>query len=454
MNFIFKKFSGKDLIEMGYEPSKWFGEAISHLNSNLMTQEEIDSYLKEISYEPPKIPLQGSGIVDVHFNIDATEEHEIVNYRAVEETINELVKTPTIIEAAVMPDACPAGSIGTIPVGGVVAAEGAIHPGMHSADICCSLMASKVSGMDPVDVLDKIFKGTHFGPGGRDKKSLIEMPHGLLEKFLANPLLNDAKLIKAAKEHFGTQGDGNHFAYVGTHGNDVYIVTHHGSRAPGAQLFKKGMKIAEQWRNKLSPETLKQNAWIPFDTQDGQDYWNALQVIREWTKANHQAIHSLVYGSELFTWNEHNFVFQDNNIFYHAKGATPVDKKYMPDSMGTQIIPMNMSEPILIVQGTTTKNNLGFAPHGAGRNYSRTKHKKMNEHLSDEEIFREETKNIDARFFSGVIDISELPSAYKNATEVKNQILTYNLCNVIFEIEPFGCIMAGDWEANAPWRKK
>lgn len=36
-----------------------------------------------------------------------------------------------------------------------------------------------------------------------------------------------------------------------------------------------------------------------------------------------------------------------------------------------------MSQPILIVKGKTTNNNLGFAPHGAGRNISRGRHKKI-----------------------------------------------------------------------------
>jgi hypothetical protein len=39
-----------------------------------------------------------------------------------------------------MPDACPTGPEGQIPVGGVVVAKNAIHPGFHSADICCSVM--------------------------------------------------------------------------------------------------------------------------------------------------------------------------------------------------------------------------------------------------------------------------------------------------------------------------
>ena len=30
----------------------------------------------------------------------------------------------------------------------------------------------------------------------------------------------------------------------------------------------------------------------------------------------------------------------------------------------------------------------------------------------------------------------------------------YGLGNVIDEVLPYGCIMAGDWQKNAPWRVK
>lgn len=236
------------------------------------------------------------------------------------------------------------------------------------------------------------------------------------------------------------------------------LITHHGSRGPGAKLYKKGMVIAERFRKQLSPETLKQNAWIPFNTEEGQTYWEALQIIRQWTKTNHEVIHNAVASTLALEvknryWNEHNFVFKDNDLFYHAKGATPLDAKFLPDVTGPRLIPLNMSEPVLIVEGTTTKTNLGFAPHGAGRNISRTQHRNSKTgHIM--QIFKEETKGLDVRFFSNEIDITELPSAYKNAQSVRDQMNEFNLGKVIDEVLPYGCIMAGDWQKNAPWRTK
>jgi RNA-splicing ligase RtcB len=268
-------------------------------------------------------------------------------------------------------------------------------------------------------------------------------------------------LLPVAKSHLGTQGDGNHFLYVGVSektGNTI-MVTHHGSRGFGAKLYKTGMRVAEKYRRYLSPNTLKTNAWIPYDTEDGKTYWEALQVVREWTKLNHLTLHKAteellpVHAIDNF-WNEHNFVFKDGDNFYHGKGATPLDDKFVPDSRGgLRLIPLNMAEPVLVVKGETTDSNLGFAPHGAGRNISRTQHKRNKEGKTIEAIFTEETKDIDARFFSDNIDISELPSAYKNAEAVQRQMEEFGLGTVVDRIMPYGCIMAGDWLIDAPWKK-
>jgi len=227
-----------------------------------------------------------------------------------------------------------------------------------------------------------------------------------------------------------------------------------------AHLYKQGMKVAERFRQQLSPATLKTNAWIPYDTEEGERYWEALQIVREWTKLNHTTLHqatceALEIKPILRFWNEHNFVFKDGDIFYHAKGATPLSDKFVPDSyQGLRLIRLNMSEPVLVVRGDATVNNMGFAPHGAGRNVSRSQHCRDKAGKTIAEIFAEETKGLDVRFFSGHVDISELPSAYKNAENVKAQMKQFNLGEVVDEIMPYGSIMAGDWQIDAPWKKK
>jgi tRNA-splicing ligase RtcB (3'-phosphate/5'-hydroxy nucleic acid ligase) len=448
--------TGKDLIDLGFRPSKWFKDVIDYANQNQLSGDSLKDYVETVR---PKYVEPHSEPIDFYKNIRAENGEEADNVKMVLDTMQDLMKTPTLVGGAVMPDACPTGE-GQIPVGGVVIAKNAIHPSMHSADICCSVMMTNFGMLSPKTVLDMAHSVTHFGGGGREEYSIL--PKEFEEKISENKFLNSERSLSFARTHLATQGDGNHFLFVGISKKtgETMMVTHHGSRGFGANLYTQGMKVAENFRKEISPKTAEKNSWIPYDTDEGKEYWEALQLVREWTKLNHTTIHNATTQGikiEPFDrfWNEHNFVFKENDLFYHAKGATPLDDKFVPDSKGgLRLIPLNMSEPVLIVKGNTTANNLGFAPHGAGRNISRGRHKKNNAHKTIEQIFHEETQGLDIRFFSKHIDISELPSAYKNADMVKRQMKEFGLGEVLDEIMPYGCIMAGDWEIDAPWKVK
>lgn len=453
--------TGKTLIDLGYKPNKWFKEAIAHANENNLQGNSLTEYLDSVC---PKIIYPHEKPISYFKNIKAETEDEIENVQSVFNTMDELMKTPTIVGGAVMPDACPTGERGQIPVGGVVVAKNAIHPSMHSADVCCSVMLTNLGNINPKLVLDTAFTTTQFGAGGRKEhggwENLLYDNKSLLQKIESNFFTKD--FVEKAAKHLGTQGDGNHFLFVGYSKltGETVMVTHHGSRGFGASVYKKAMDVAEKFRRVISPDTLPRNAWIPYNSIEGELYWNALQTIREWTKLNHESIHNKIchklkvqYQNRF--WNEHNFVFKDGDLFYHAKGATPLDSKFVPDAENDlRIIPLNMSEPVLIVKGATTENNLGFAPHGAGRNVTRSQHKRNRKHKTAEQIFSEETKGLDVRFFSNNIDVSELPSAYKNANSVKTQMREFNLGEIVDEILPYGCIMAGEFRMDERWRKK
>ena len=456
--------TGKTLIAWGHEPAPWFKEAIDSANSALATggEEAARAAVSAIARanEPPRqVPLRANGELPYHRNIEANDAHDAANIEKVDATMRELMRTPTIRAGAVMPDACPAGPMGTIPVGGVVACKDAIHPGFHSADICCSMALSVLGDVDPSVVLDAGMKLSHFGPGARAYSHDMRPSNHLLGQFEENTFLS--MTTDAAQKHFGTQGDGNHFFFVGRMQSTghVAIVTHHGSRKPGALLYKAGMEAAERYRCKLSPETLPQNAWIPIETSEGETYWNALQVIRTWTKHNHFAIHDAVakyLGAKIKDrfWNEHNFVFERDGMFFHGKGATPAWEYYAADSSGLTLIPLNMAEPILVVRGRDAKNGLGFSPHGAGRNWGRKEHiRRLGTH-SAEDVVKREAPDIDVRFWCGAPDVSELPSAYKSAETVRDQIAHFDLAEIVDQIVPTGTIMAGDWARDAPWRRK
>jgi len=471
------KITGHTLIDLGYEPGKWFGAALKQCNEHSLSGKELINYLDSVKPKPivqiqPHTTPAPYGI----YLDDPVSEDEKANYEQVLKTMEEVMKTPTVIEGAIMPDACPAGPVGTIPVGGVVVADSAIHPSMHSADICCSVYATKLpkdfrfgDDIDDVckQVLNAAFNITHFGKGGRNTP-LIDLPLTLQLMMEENLYLNDQHIIQMAKSHMSTQGDGNHFLFVGyDEQGEVWIVTHHGSRGVGAALYKKGRAVAERFRKKLSPNTPKHNGWIPFDTQEGKQYWDALQIVKDWTYLNHKSIHNAILRAVMNTddelstiyntiWNTHNFVYRDkSNLthFYHAKGATPMSYDLISDLndlvySSKRLIPLNMTQPILVVEPvnrSSLSQSVGFAPHGAGRLISRTQHKKNNQHKTAEQLLQKETDGYDIRFF-GEPDISELPSAYKNAHQIVDQIERYFGDETVItnRIYPYGSIMAGN----------
>jgi len=451
--------TGQTLIDLGYKPSKWFKNVIDYANTNNLESGDIHKYIDSIV---PKTLEPHSQPILFHKNIIADNQYEQSNIDSVCAAMNNILTIPTAVNAAIMPDACPTGP-NDIPVGGIVATKNAIHPSMHSADICCSMMATDLGFTSPSRVLDAAFKITHFGVGGRLNGLRHTLPPDLEAEIRENYYLNSGKSLKYAHEHLATQGDGNHFLFVGIRQSDGHtmMVTHHGSRGFGANLYKEGLYKAEQFRQELSPNSNPKHPWIPFDTKEGKAYWDALQITRKWTRHNHSIIHSLVshkvcrlHGDRF--WNEHNFVFKKDDLFYHAKGATPLDDIFIPDSYNSlRLIPMNMRDGILIVKGETTHTNLGFAPHGSGRNMSRSEHRRLRLGITGktkEQIFKDETDGLDVRFFSGQPDITELPSAYKDANKVKEQIKHFNLGSIVDEIKPYGCIMAG--EIDKPWKKK
>lgn len=460
--------NGKTLIDMGYKPGPWFPAAIAAAQGEHERGGDDAAIRAAIDRLAPAPvitrALRAMGEVPFNLNITPEDEDEIANVAAVEMHMRELMRLPTVVAGSVMPDAMPAGAQpGTIPVGGVIAAENAIHPGMHSSDICCSVAVTFFNrDTDPAAVLDAGMALSHFGGGGRPRGDQFRPPDDVMADFDRNPFLKPLSSI--AIEHFATQGDGNHFFFVGRsrRTDEIALVTHHGSRGPGAKLYKSGMQVAERQTREVSPETPRHNAWIAADSQEGIDYWSALQTIRAWTKASHFKIHDLVAevigvkvdDLDLRFWNEHNFVFKRDGLFFHGKGATPAWSKFAWDASGYTLIPLNMAEPVLIARGLDNPKALGFAPHGAGRNFSRTQYLKRHEGKTPAEMVAEQTRGLDVRFFSGIPDASELPLAYKNAATVRRQIKEFGLAEVVDEIMPIGSIMAGDWQQDAPWRKK
>lgn len=129
----------------------------------------------------------------------------------------------------------------------------------------------------------------------------------------------------------------------------VALVTHHGSCDLGAQIYKRGSKAETEHTKRVSPETRPHQAWLDPDSGEGGAYWEALQGVARWTKRNHELIHERTAErlgiTQLAAFaNEHTFVWQRGDRYYHGKGATSA----WTDETGhllPGVSPLNMVDP-------------------------------------------------------------------------------------------------------------
>lgn len=502
--------TGKDLIDRGWKSGPLLGAALKRakeLSELGLTDDLILHELGSAPVAPDLLRMREIPCEMVRYALkpDMDNPDEVSNFNKVDELMRHLLQVPVVRRASVMPDACPAGSSpATITVGGAIEVEDAIIPSAHSSDICCSMMATfypMPANLDVKATMDSLVSVTHFGIGGRPVENWLTHPILSSSMLDSNPFLGD--LRHQATAFLGTQGDGNHFAYLGRmkatpgsnatlehFGYDAFIegqeyltlVTHHGSRSLGAKVYKRGQEVATRMTNVIARDIPKAAHWIPYSSQEGSDYWNALGYVRRWTEANHQVIHQLFRRAidahpTRVVFNEHNFVWKRGAMFLHGKGATPA--WVGPDGRNLLgLIPLNMAEPILLTVGGNSPGkesgeHLGFSPHGAGRNYSRTQiirtaaerarvgHEAAGRSVCESgyvlaphevrDLVDQQTRGLDIRWYSGKPDLAESPMGYKPAKTVIGQIREFGLATIAAEIEPLGCIMAGE-QPLQPWQ--
>jgi len=485
--------NGDDLLDAGWLPGPVIGQLLEAAQAYEARGVSDRAYLLKLlrrDYPPvvPKMKMRDER-APLAEAIEATNQDDEKNIKMVRRLMNELLQSPVIERGAVMPDACPAGvAQATIPVGGAIAVKNAIIPSAHSADICCSMYATFFRADKAVSVsemMDDLLASTRFGAGGRKPENRVYHPV-LDEDVWENPFLQG--LQESAEMHIADQGDGNHFAFLGKvnlsekarskltqaghqqHAQAVgaeecyVLVTHHGSRGLGAKVYVRGQKEAIASTRRIAEGIPAAAAWLDYNTDEGRDYWEALQYVSRWTKANHQSIHdrflSRAGATKLTSFgNEHNFVWKRGDLFLHGKGATPAWKDELNRPL-LGLIPLNMASPILLVLGKDNEDYLSFCPHGAGRNFSRTAIMKPfrgeDGEIDEKRVaqsLKESTQGLDVRWFYGKPDLSESPIGYKSAVQVRQQIQQFGLADVVAEIYPLGSIMAGD-SGPPPWIRR
>ncbi len=296
---------------------------------------------------------------------------------------------PVAVAGALMPDAHPGYGL---PIGGVLATENAVIPYAVGVDIACRMKltvydrkANIIAGQR--DRLANIIESeTRFGIGCSFKD---RRDHDVMdEDWTVSPVTRH--LRDKAWSQLGTSGSGNHFVEFGAftvtnddlglpYGEYLALLSHSGSRGTGAQVCDSYSKRAMARRSNL-PKELKHLAWLTLDEEDGQEYWNAMNLMGRYAAANHELIHKHIakkLGARVildienhhnFAWKERHVVNgQNRELIVHRKGATPAGKGVLG------IIPGSMASPGFVVRGKGRPESLNSASHGAGRVMSRTK---------------------------------------------------------------------------------
>ncbi len=336
---------------------------------------------------------------------------------------------PISVRGALMPDA----HLGYgLPIGGVLGTRDAVIPYAVGVDIACRMKLTVLDipdstiDNDDEQLINAINRETRFGIGASFRKGRDRRQHAVMdEDWSVSPVTQEFK-DKAWKQ-LGTSGSGNHFVEFGKlkldtkefgleKGTYLALLSHSGSRGTGAAVCNHYSKLARQQSPDL-PNHLRHLAWLDLKSHEGQEYWEAMELMGKYAEANHACIHKHVaehLGAEVLLdiENHHNFAWKEvhdgEEIIVHRKGATPAGE----DAIG--IIPGSMASATYIVRGLGNSESLNSAAHGAGRVMSRTKAKKsfkwkeVNKYLKERKV----------KLLSAGLD--EVPMVYKDIHEVMN----------------------------------
>ncbi len=369
------------------------------------------------------------------------------------EQMKNAARLPVAVRGALMPDAHQGYGL---PIGGVLATEGAIIPYAVGVDIACRM---KLSILDmPVgkafsrqfDELKRAIETeTKFGTGMTWQRPL---EHEVLDADWSITRVTKDVFAKA-RGQLGTSGSGNHFVEFGIvtltkpdlgleAGEYLALLSHSGSRGAGAAVANHYSNLAMNLRPEL-PKELKHLAWLEMSSEAGLEYWAAMNLMGEYASANHALIHKKIVkaiGANVLAGveNHHNFAWLETHeidgvakeVYVHRKGATPAGAGVLG------MIPGSMATPGFVVRGLGNANSLHSASHGAGRAMSRTKAKEQ----FNWKMVRPKLEAAGVTLLAAGID--ENPFAYKDIEAVMKA--QTDLVRVIARFDPRIVKMADD----------
>ncbi|WP_242691609.1 RtcB family protein [Desertivirga arenae] len=357
--------------------------------------------------------------------------------------MNTAISLPVSVAGALMPDAHQGYGL---PIGGVLATEAnTIIPYAVGVDIACRMCLSifdlpAYTVDDEKDKLKRMLEEhTVFGMGGTTKK---HFDTSLFDKKEWKETALIRSLRDKAYAQLGTSGTGNHFVEWGElnipqgelegvpEGRYLALLSHSGSRGFGGNVANHYSSLA--MKKVTLPKEAKHLAWLDLNSEEGQEYWIAMNLAGDYASANHHEIHNkiaMALGLDpvLRIENHHNFAWKEQlldgtEVMVHRKGATPAGKGVLG------IIPGSMSTPGFVVRGKGNEESINSASHGAGRLMSRNvAFKTLKRDLVEAEL---RSKNIT---LIGS-DLDEAPMVYKDIHSV--MAAQVDLVEVLAEFQP------------------
>jgi len=409
------------------------------------------------------------------------------------------------------------------PIGGVAAfdpkEEGIVSPGGIGFDINCgirlirtNLVAKDIKEKLP-ELLDTVFGLIPAGVGEKgkirlEKSELAEVfakgasymvekgfgwkkdlerieENGEMKK--ANPEKVSEKAFKRGRPQTGTLGSGNHFVEVqaveeifdeaiakkfGLFSGQAVVMLHSGSRGAGHQIATDYLVVMQEAMKKYGIEVEdRQLACAPIESQEGQDYLEAMWCGVNYAFANRQAMsHWLrqgfekVFGVEaenlemevvydichnVAKFEKHRIEGKEKELLVHRKGATRAMPAGRPENPAIYaktghpaIIPGSMGTSSYVLIGTEKGLEESFASvcHGAGRTMSRheAKRKKPGEEVKKELEAKGEV--IKGKSWAGLAE--EMPEAYKDIDQVIESVVVSGIGKKVTRHRPLA-VMKG-----------
>jgi tRNA-splicing ligase RtcB (3'-phosphate/5'-hydroxy nucleic acid ligase) len=321
-------------------------------------------------------------------------------------------------------------------VGSVIPTLGAIIPAAVGVDIGCGMIAVRTPctrDQLPADrrpLREAIERAVPLSAGAANRtvsRAHTEERLTQLRELAVRAELDPASYAGRWELQLGTLGSGNHFIEVTVDELDrVWLFLHSGSRGVGNKIAQKHIaiarKVCERWRIDLPHRDL---AYLAEGTPEFAAYIREMRWAQTYALLNREEMMDRVVR-QFSEWVgvpaeeplgrleeincHHNYTEQEEHfgrsVWLSRKGA--INAETGRDGL----IPGSMGTASYVVRGKGNVDALRSAPHGAGREYSRSRARKT----FTREQLREAMVGIEYRDTDAFLD--EIPAAYKDIDRV------------------------------------